>query len=119
MSPLTDSDSDTDAYNQETLEITTAGTTSSTPPVDNLEFATPLPAGEIHRRALEARKLQGKTHYLLANLLLEMEERKLYREFGCSSVYMYAGLYLHLEGHTVAEYLLCRVRHNISALGGV
>ena len=92
MSPLTNSD--TNAYNQETLEVTTRGTISSSPPVDNLEFTAHLPADEIHRRALQIRKLQGKTQHLLAQLLLEMEERKLYREFGCSSVYMYAGLHL-------------------------
>ncbi len=103
MSPLTNSD--TKAYNRETIKITTAGTISSSSPVDGLEFSAHLPADEIHRRALEARKLQGKAHHLLAQLLLEMEERKLYREFGCSSVYMYAGLHLNLEGHTVAEYL--------------
>ncbi len=103
MSPL--ANSDTKAYSQVTVETTTAGTASTYSPVDDLEFIAHLPAGEIHRRALLARKLQGRTHHMLAWILLEMDERKLYRDLGCSSVYMYAELHLHLEGHTVAEYL--------------
>jgi len=70
-----------------------------------LEFTQGLPALEVHQRARAARSLQGKAHHLLAHWLLEVDERKLYLELGSSSVYQYAELSLHLEGHTVAEYL--------------
>ncbi len=72
---------------------------------DVFRFAVNLPADEVHRRAMAARRLAGKAHHLLAQWLVEMDERKLYAAFGCSSVFMYAELNLHLEGHTVAEYL--------------
>jgi hypothetical protein len=71
----------------------------------SLTFTKGLPAREVHLRAQAARRLQGRSHHLLAHWLLEVEERKLHLEMGYSSVYHYAELSLNLEGHTVAEYL--------------
>jgi hypothetical protein len=72
---------------------------------DELPFIRDLPAEEVNRRAIAAGKLAGRAHYLLVQWLMEIDERKLYTLFGCSSVFMYAELNLNLEGHTVAEYL--------------
>ncbi|MEI8004341.1 MAG: DUF222 domain-containing protein [Methanothrix sp.] len=70
-----------------------------------LAFTKGLSAREVHRRAQAACRIRGMAHHLLAHWLLEVEERKLHLELGYSSVYQYAELSLHLEGHTVAEYL--------------
>jgi len=69
------------------------------------ELEEGLPAEEVHRRALEARKTLAHTQRVLSFWLVEMERRELYRHFGCSNVYQYAELYLELAPHTICEYL--------------
>lgn len=69
------------------------------------EFIEGLPASEAHRRALSARRLLGFAQQQLGLWLIEIDERKLYQEYSCSSVYHYAALHLNLDGHTVAEYI--------------
>ena len=36
---------------------------------------------------------------------MEMDERKLYKDFGCSNIFQYATRYLSLGEHTIAEIL--------------
>ena len=62
-----------------------------------------LSGSEVHRRALEARKLFGKAQKALAFWINEIDARKIYREFGCSSIYHYATSHLALGEHTIAE----------------
>ncbi|MHC9543776.1 MAG: HNH endonuclease [Vulcanimicrobiota bacterium] len=64
-----------------------------------------LSVHEVHRRALEARKLFGKAQKALAFWINEIEARKIYREFGCSNIYHYATIHLALGEHTIAEML--------------
>jgi hypothetical protein len=64
-----------------------------------------LPHEEVHRRALAARRIHARAARALSFWLLEIEKRRLYREFGCSSVFQYAELHLELAPHTIAEYL--------------
>jgi 5-methylcytosine-specific restriction endonuclease McrA len=64
-----------------------------------------LPADAVHARALAARKHLAKAQRALSFWLVEIEERRLYRYFGCSSVFHYGELYLELASHTIAEYL--------------
>ena len=64
-----------------------------------------LSGSEVHRRALEARKLFGKAQKALAFWINEIDARKIYREFGCSSIYHYATTHLALGEHTIAEML--------------
>lgn len=72
---------------------------------ENFDLAGGLPVEEVHRRAVSARKLLGKAQGALGFWLMEIDERKLYLEFCCSSTFHYAAVHLDLEGHTVAEYL--------------
>jgi hypothetical protein len=44
-------------------------------------------------------------HRALCFWLVEVEKRQIYRDFGCSSVFGYAELYLELAPHTIAEIL--------------
>lgn len=83
-------------------------------PIDNsakelfpsdLELLEGLPPEEVHRRALEARKALGHAQRALCFWLLEIEKRKLYHYFGCSSVFHYCEIYLELAPHTIAEFL--------------
>ncbi|MHC9542418.1 MAG: HNH endonuclease [Vulcanimicrobiota bacterium] len=62
-----------------------------------------LSGPEVHRRALEARKLFGKAQKALAFWINEIDARKIYREFGCSNIYHYATSHLALGEHTIAE----------------
>ena len=62
-----------------------------------------LSGSEVHRRALEARKLFGKAQKALAFWINEIDARKIYREFGCSNIYHYATSHLALGEHTIAE----------------
>ncbi|MHC9543747.1 MAG: HNH endonuclease [Vulcanimicrobiota bacterium] len=62
-----------------------------------------LSGPEVHRRALEARKLFGKVQKALAFWINEINARKIYREFGCSNIYHYATSHLALGEHTIAE----------------
>jgi len=64
-----------------------------------------LPAEEVHRRAVLARKHLAHAQRALSFYLVDMEKRMLYRHFGCSSVFQYGELYLELAPHTIAEYL--------------
>jgi len=66
-----------------------------------------LPAEEVHRRALKARRRLAKAQRDLCYWLVEIEKRRLYRNFGARSVFHYAELYLELAPHTIAEYLRC------------
>jgi len=72
---------------------------------DTLDLKQGLPSEEVHKRALGARNLYGKAQKALTFWIVEMEERKLYKEFGCSNVFQYATRYLSLGEHTVAEML--------------
>ncbi|MHC9539480.1 MAG: HNH endonuclease [Vulcanimicrobiota bacterium] len=62
-----------------------------------------LSGPEVHRRALEARKLYGKAQKALAFWINEIDTRKIYREFGCSNIYHYATSHLALGEHTITE----------------
>ena len=64
-----------------------------------------LSGPEVHRRAIEARKLFGKAQKALAFWINEIDTRKIYREFGCSTIYHYATSHLALGEHTIAEML--------------
>jgi|GEM_PF-290458 len=64
-----------------------------------------LSGPEVHRRALEARKLFGKAQKALTFWINEIDTRKIYREFGCSSIYHYATTHLAPGEHTIAEML--------------
>ena len=62
-----------------------------------------LSVHEVHRRALEARKIFGKAQKALAFWINEIDTRKIYREFGCSNIYHYATTHLALGEHTISE----------------
>jgi len=64
-----------------------------------------LPAEEVHRRALAARKAIGGAQRSLCFWLQEVEKRKIFAEFGCSSTFHYAEVHLHLSPHTISELL--------------
>ncbi|MGV8119288.1 MAG: hypothetical protein AB2L14_05940 [Candidatus Xenobiia bacterium LiM19] len=72
---------------------------------DGLDLKQGLSAEEVHKRALLARKVYGKAQKALTFWIIEMDERKLYRDFGCSNVFQYASRYLSLGEHTIAELL--------------
>ncbi|MGV8121770.1 MAG: hypothetical protein AB2L14_18570 [Candidatus Xenobiia bacterium LiM19] len=72
---------------------------------DSLDLKHGLSSEEVHNRALAARKLYGKVEKSLTFWIVEMDERKLYRDFGCSNVFQYATRYLNLGEHTIAEIL--------------
>jgi hypothetical protein len=77
-------------------------------PIDcalDFQFVKNLPPEEVHTRALSARKLLGKAEKTLVSWLVEIQDRKLYQNFACSSIYHYASRYLKLAEHTVAEFL--------------
>ncbi|MHC9542052.1 MAG: HNH endonuclease [Vulcanimicrobiota bacterium] len=84
------------------IEKTTDETISH---VDGLDLKQGLAADEVHKRALAARKLCGKAEKALTFWIVEMDERKLYKDFGCSNVFQYASRYLSLSEHTIAELL--------------
>ncbi len=73
--------------------------------VDGLDLKQGLSSEEVHKRALAARKLYGKAQKALTFWILEMDERKLYNDYGCSNVFQYATRYLSLGEHTIAEML--------------
>jgi len=64
-----------------------------------------FPSEEVHKRALGARNLHGKAQKAMTYRIVEMDERKLYKDFGCSNIFQYATRYLSLGEHTVAEML--------------
>ena len=64
-----------------------------------------LSSEEVHKRALAARKLYGKVQKALTFWMVEMDERKLYKDFGCSNIFQYAARYLSLGEHTIADML--------------
>lgn len=78
---------------------------ASSTAIADCEFIEGLPASEAHERATLARKILGCASRALALWLIEIDKRKLYLDFCCSSVYQYASLHLSLEGHSVSEYL--------------
>ncbi|MHC9540476.1 MAG: HNH endonuclease [Vulcanimicrobiota bacterium] len=59
----------------------------------------------FYKRDLAARKLCGKAEKALTFWIMEMDERKLYNDFGCSNIFQYATRYLCLGEHTIAEIL--------------
>ncbi|MHC9542692.1 MAG: HNH endonuclease [Vulcanimicrobiota bacterium] len=73
--------------------------------VDGLDLKQGLSSEEVHKRALAARKLYGKAEKALTFWIVEMDERKLYNDFGCSNIFQYATRYLSLSEHTIAELL--------------
>ncbi|MHC9540149.1 MAG: HNH endonuclease [Vulcanimicrobiota bacterium] len=73
--------------------------------VDGLDLKQGLSSEEVHKRALTARKLCGKAEKALTFWIMEMDERKLYKDFGCSNIFQYASRYLSLGEHTIAELL--------------
>ncbi|MGV8118588.1 MAG: HNH endonuclease [Candidatus Xenobiia bacterium LiM19] len=73
--------------------------------IDSLDLKQGLSSEEVHKRALAARKLYGKAEKALTFWIMEMDERKLYNDFGCSNVFQYATRYLSLGEHTIAEIL--------------
>ncbi|MHC9542593.1 MAG: HNH endonuclease [Vulcanimicrobiota bacterium] len=75
------------------------------PHTDSMDLVQGLSSEEVHKRTLAARKLYGKAEKTLTFWIMEMEERKLYRDFGCSNVFQYAARYLSLGEHTIAEIL--------------
>ena len=84
-------------------DLSLPGDTSRNPFVHLLEEG--LPADEVHRRAVDARKHLAYAQRALSFWLVDMEKRTLYRHFGCSSVFQYGELYLELAPHTIAEHL--------------
>lgn len=64
-----------------------------------------LPADEVHKRALGARKILGRAQRALCFWLVEIEKRKLFKNFGCSSVFHYAETCLELSPATIYEFL--------------
>ncbi len=72
---------------------------------DGLDLVQGLSSEEVHKRALIARKLYGKAEKSLTYWIVEMDERKLYKDFGCSNIFQYAARYLSLGEHTIAEIL--------------
>ncbi|MGV8119656.1 MAG: HNH endonuclease [Candidatus Xenobiia bacterium LiM19] len=85
-----------------TDELTRNDTVSHT---DSMDLVQGLSSTEVHKRALAARKLYGKAEKALTFWIVEMDERKLYKDFGCSNVFQYAIRYLSLAEHTIAELL--------------
>ncbi len=84
------------------IEKTTDDTVSH---IDGLDLEPGLSSEEVHKRALAARKLYGKAQKALTHWIMEMDERKLYKDFGCSNIFQYATRYLSLGEHTIAEIL--------------
>ena len=72
---------------------------------DSIDLKQGLSSEEVHKRALAARKLYGKAEKALTFWIVEMDERKLYKDFGCSNIFQYATRYLSLGEHTIAEIL--------------
>ena len=83
-----------------TDELTRNDTVSHT---DSMDLVQSLSSEEVHKRALAARKLYGKAEKALTFWIIEMDERKLYKDFGCSNIFQYATRYLSLAEHTIAE----------------
>ncbi len=84
------------------LELDTNDTTSH---VDGFDLKKGLSSEEVHERALAARRLYGKAEKALTFWIVEMDERKLYKDFGCSNIFQYATRHLSLGEHTIAEML--------------
>jgi len=71
----------------------------------DFQYEQGLPPHEVHRRAAASAAMLCRAGRALGAWLVEIDDRKLYRYFSCSSVYHYASRYLNLAGHTVAEHL--------------
>ncbi|MGV8121610.1 MAG: hypothetical protein AB2L14_17765 [Candidatus Xenobiia bacterium LiM19] len=85
-----------------TDELTVSDTVSH---IDCMDLVQGLSSEKVHKRALAVRKLYGKAEKALIFWIMEMDERKLYNDFGCSNVFQYATRYLSLGEHTIAELL--------------
>ncbi len=72
---------------------------------DGLHLEQGLSSEEVHKRALASRKLYGKAQKALTFWIVEMDERELYKDFGCSNIFQYATRYLSLAERTIAEML--------------
>jgi len=90
------------AQNINTTDLNTDDTLSE---IDGLDLKQGLSSEEVHKRVLQVRKLYGKVQKALTFWIVEMDERKLYRDFGCSNIFQYATRYLSLGEHTIAEML--------------
>jgi len=87
------------------MKATELNTDCTVSDIDGLDLKQDLSAEEVHKRALIARKLFGKAQKALTYWIVEMDERKLYNDFGCSNIFQYATRYLSLGEHTIAEML--------------
>ncbi len=87
------------------MEVTEFNTDDTLSDIDGLDLKQGLSAEEVHKRALIARKLYGKAEKALTFWIVEMDERKLYKDFGCSNIFQYSTRYLNLGEHTIAEML--------------
>ena len=65
---------------------------------------------ELHRRALAARQIKGAAEVTLMFLLAELEDREVYRDYGCSSIAHYAQFHLRLDPRKARETGTSRAR---------
>ncbi|MHB2020414.1 MAG: hypothetical protein ACYCW6_26050 [Candidatus Xenobia bacterium] len=78
---------------------------------------TGLSTDELHRRAIAARQVNGASEVTLMFLLAELEDREVYREYGCSSIAHYAQFHLRLDARKARELArLGRVMHTLPRL---
>ena len=85
------------------MKATELNTDDTASYVNGLELKQGLSSEEVHTRALLARKFYGKAQKALTFWIVEMDERKFYKDFGCSNIFQYAARYLNLGEHTIAE----------------
>ncbi len=85
-----------------TLELDMNDTTSH---VDGFDLRQGLSSEEVHKRALASRKIYGKAQKALTFWINEIDERKIYKDFGCSNIFQYATRHLSLGEHTISEML--------------
>ncbi|MHB2019433.1 MAG: HNH endonuclease signature motif containing protein [Candidatus Xenobia bacterium] len=62
-----------------------------------------LSIDELHRRAIAARQVKGTSEVTLMFLLAELEDRKVYLDYGCSSISHYAQFHLRLDARKARE----------------
>ena len=62
-----------------------------------------LGTDELHRRAIAARQVKGASEVTLMFLLAELEDREVYRDYGCSSIAHYAQFHLRLDARKARE----------------
>jgi hypothetical protein len=87
------------------MNVTELNTDATISHIDALELKQGLSSEEVHKRAIASRNLYGKAQKALIFWIAEMDERKLYKDFGCSNIFQYATRYLNLGEHAIAEML--------------